>query len=119
MKRFRVLFVAILVLAVAGFAYAQGPGYGGYGMGPGMMGGYGGYGMGPGMMGGYYQQSEDCQKFLNDTAKLRKELYDRRFEYSEAYRTPKTTGGDLGKIDKEIRELQEKIYAKAPQGCNW
>jgi hypothetical protein len=30
-----------------------GPGYGGYGMGPGMMGGYGGYGMGPGMMGGY------------------------------------------------------------------
>jgi len=28
-------------------------GYGGYGMGPGMMGGYGGYGMGPGMMGGY------------------------------------------------------------------
>jgi Spy/CpxP family protein refolding chaperone len=28
-------------------------GYGGYGMGPGMMGGYGGYGMGPGMMYGY------------------------------------------------------------------
>ena len=37
--------------------YGMGPGmmggYGGYGMGPGMMGGYGGYGMGPGMMGGY------------------------------------------------------------------
>ena len=36
--------------------YGMGPGmmgnYG-YGMGPGMMGGYGGYGMGPGMMGGY------------------------------------------------------------------
>ena len=32
---------------------AQPGGYGGYGMGPGMMGGYGGYGMGPGMMGGY------------------------------------------------------------------
>ncbi|MBD3811479.1 MAG: Spy/CpxP family protein refolding chaperone [Betaproteobacteria bacterium] len=40
--------------------YGMGPGmmgggYGGYGMGPGMMGGgYGGYGMGPGMMGGGY-----------------------------------------------------------------
>jgi plastocyanin len=37
--------------------YGMGPGMmggcGGYGMGPGMMGGYGGYGMGPGMMGGY------------------------------------------------------------------
>ena len=36
--------------------YGMGPGMmgGGYGMGPGMMGGYGGYGMGPGMMGGGY-----------------------------------------------------------------
>ena len=40
--------------AAPGTPYGYGPGgYGGYGMGPGMMYGYGGYGMGPGMMYGY------------------------------------------------------------------
>jgi cytochrome c553 len=69
---------------------------GGYGMGPGMMGSYG-YGMGPGMMGGYgmglgmmgpgyHGESEACQKFLDENAGLRKELYNKRFEYSEALR---------------------------------
>lgn len=87
---------------------------GGYGMGPGMM---GGYGMGPGMMGGY--QSEECQKFLDDTAKLRKELHNKRFEYSEAYRNPKTTQETLLKLDKEIFDLQNKIYSASPLGCRW
>jgi hypothetical protein len=104
----------------------MGPGYGGYGMGPGMMHGYGrgGYGMGPGMMwGGYgrgpgnFQQSEECQKFFDQNAGLRKELNDKRFDYFEAMRNPKTTGESLAKIEKEIRDLQEKIYAKAPQSC--
>jgi Spy/CpxP family protein refolding chaperone len=50
--------MALGVVAVAayghGYGYGMmGPGYGGYGMGPGMMGGYGGYGPGAGMMGGY------------------------------------------------------------------
>jgi hypothetical protein len=100
-------------------------GYGGYGMGPGMMGGYGGYGMGPGMMGGYggygtgpgYAQSEECQKFLDETAGMRKELYNKRFEYSEALRSPKTTTETVANLEKEIRELQDNIYKKAPQGC--
>jgi mono/diheme cytochrome c family protein len=99
---------------------------GGHGMGPGMMGGgmmmghstMGGYGMGPGMMRGYYQ-SEECQKFLDDTANLRKELYDKRFEYSEAYRNPKTTPEMIVKLEREILELQKKIYIKAPLGCSW
>jgi mono/diheme cytochrome c family protein len=105
----------------------MGPGMmGGYGMGPGMM---GGYGMGPGMMGGYgmryrcgmgpesFEQSEECQKFYDDTAKLRKELHDKRFEYFETIRNPKTTMGTAADLRKEIRELQEKIYSKAPIGC--
>jgi hypothetical protein len=100
-------------------------GYGGYGMGPGMMGGYGGYGMGPGMMGGYggygtgpgYGQSEECRKFLDETAGMRKELHDKRFEYSEALRSPKTTTETAANLEKEIRELQDNIYKKAPQGC--
>jgi hypothetical protein len=114
-------------------------GYGpGYGMGPGMMGGYGGgygaYGMGPGMMygwGGYgpgygrgrgqgYNQSEECQKFFDDTAKLRKELQSKRFDYFEAYRNPNTKPDTLAKLDREIRALQEKIYEEAPDGgCGW
>jgi len=109
----------------------QGP-RGGYGMGPGMMGGYGGwghgYGMGPGMMygrgpgyGRYGQgvPSEGCQKFLDETAALRKELHNKRYEYFEAVRNPKAKPEDVAKQEKEIRDLQEKIYAKNPEGCWW
>jgi Cytochrome C oxidase, cbb3-type, subunit III len=114
--------------------------YGGYGMGPGMMGGYGmgpgmmggGYGMGPGMMGGYgggyggygmgpgyYNQSEECQKFLDETSGLRKELHDKRFEYMEALRNPKTTSETDARLRKEIDELQQEIYKKTPLGCRY
>jgi mono/diheme cytochrome c family protein len=89
-------------------------------MGGGMMGGgmMGGGMMGRGMMGGYYQ-SEECQKFLDETAGLRKELYNKRFEYSEAYRNPKTTAETIVQLEREIYDLQKKIYAKAPLGCGW
>jgi hypothetical protein len=113
-----------------GGGYGTGPGMmgGGYGMGPGMMGG--GYGMGPGMMGGgygmmgrgNYEYSEECKKFLDETSKQRKELYNKRYEYSEAFRDPKTSPEEIAKREKEIRELQEEIYKKAqkvPQGCWW
>jgi hypothetical protein len=108
-----------------GYGMHQGMVGGGYGMGPGMMGS--GYGMGPGMMGGYgmmgpgkYNYSEECQKFLDDTSKQRKELYNKRYEYSEAFRDPKTSPDEIAKLEKEIRVLQEEIYKKAqkaPQGC--
>ncbi len=124
-----------------GYGYGMGPGMmGGYGMGPGMMGGYGmgsgmmgggygmgpgmmgGYGMGPGMMGGYggyHGYSPECQKFYDETAGLRKELHDKRFEYFEVIRNPKSTGESADKLEKEIDDLQDKIYAKAPLGCVW
>jgi len=110
-----------------GYGYGMGPGMmgPGYGMGPGMMGGYG-YGMGPGMMGpgygrgpGYYGQTEECQKFLDENAGLRKELHNKRYEYFETIRNPKSTPESVAKLEKEIRELQEKTYSKAPQGCWW
>jgi hypothetical protein len=120
-----------------GYGMGSGMMGGGYGMGPGMMGGQGmmggGYGMGPGMMGGQgmmggygmigpgkYDYSEECQKFLDDTVKERKELYNKRYEYSEAFRDPKTSPEDIAKLEKEIRGLQEELYKKAqkvPQGC--
>ena len=93
---------------------------GGYGMGPGMM---GGYGMGPGMMGGYgmgpgsYGMRADCQKFYDETANLRKELHGKGFEYFEMTRDPKTKPEKSAKLQKEIADLREKIYSKAPLGC--
>jgi hypothetical protein len=99
-------------------------GYGGYGHGPGMMRGYGGYGHGPGMMWGdpgrrpgYFHQSEECQKFLDQSSGLRKDLNEKRFEYTEEMRNPKTSRESLAKLEQEIRDLQDKIYSKAPQGC--
>jgi hypothetical protein len=110
----------------------MGPGWrGGYGMGPGMWGG--GYGMGPGMMGGGYGygqgmgpgwgrnygygQSEECQKYFNETAGMRKELNDKRFNYFEALRNPKTKPEEAGKLEKEIWELHQKIASKVPAAC--
>ncbi len=128
-----IICLAILsVFAVFAISYAQGPGMmwggqqgwrycpycgqplgqGGYGMGPGMMGGYG-------MGHGYYQQNEACRKFMDESTGLRKDLHIKRFEYFEAIRNPKTDPETVAKLEKEIRDLQEKIYSKAPQGCVW
>jgi hypothetical protein len=95
-------------------------GQGGYGMmGPGMMGqgGYGmtgqgmmGYGIDPGMMWEY--KAKTYKKFLNDTADLRKELHNKKFEYFEILRNPKTKPETITKFEKEIQELQRKIYKK-------
>ncbi len=104
-----------------------------YGMGPGMAGGHGmmdsgGYGMGKGIMGGSYDLewdqrmmhlSEACQKFLDETAELRKELHEKRFTYHEAIRDPKTTTEEVTKLEKELQELQGKIYVKKPLECIW
>lgn len=80
-------------------------------MGPGMMGpGMMGYGMGSG---GGYGDPEKYNKFLDDTVDLRKKIQDKTFEYYEAMRNPKTTMGSLAKKEKEINELQQKLYEKA------
>ena len=119
---------AILVLCavlVSGIACAQGPGSG---MGPGMMGVYGfGYGMGPGMMGGHGPgypgvlgiPSEACNKLLSETSGFRKELHLKRFEYNEAIRDPGTSAESLGRLVKDIYDLQAKIQAKNVGGCWW
>jgi hypothetical protein len=126
MRRSIVTIVVAMGLMV--FAAMPAQAQGGYEMGPGMMGGYGqGYSMGPGMMGGYgpghhFGQgvpSEACNKFLSETAPLRKELHNKRFEYWEAMRDPSTSPETVGKLVKEIHSLQAKIQAKNSQGCWW
>ncbi|HOC45397.1 MAG: hypothetical protein PHT96_05090 [Syntrophorhabdaceae bacterium] len=119
------LTIVCVFILVTGVSYSQGRGmmggYGGYGMGPGMMGGQGCWG--PGMMGGYGYgrtvQDEQCQKFLDDTAPLRKELHDKRFQYWETLRNPKAKPDDVAAQEKAIRDLQEKIYSMNPKGCWW
>ncbi len=116
------LLSLVVVLVSTGYGYAQmgrmmGPGE----MGPAMM---GGSIIGPGMMSpemwrDYLTRNPECQKFLDDTVGLRKDLHNKRFEYFEAIRNPKTTGETVSKLEKEIRDLQELIYAKAPLGCRW
>jgi hypothetical protein len=41
------------------------------------------------------------------------------FEYSEVYRKPKTTPETIVKLEREILDLQKKIFAKAALGCGW
>ncbi len=85
-------------------------------MGQGMMGGMMGHGMmGRGMMGpcmwGY--GAKEYQKFMDDTRELRKELHNKRFEYFEAMRDPDTKPETVNKLEKEMWEIQRKIYEKS------
>lgn len=107
-----ITIVSILALGTFAFAHWSG-GYGGHMMGP----GYGGH-MG-GWTGQRYVAEQADQKFLDETADLRKDLHEKRFEYFEAQRDPDTTTKTLAKLEKEIYELQEKIYKDAPRKAFW
>lgn len=121
MKTLLVGITVVSVLALGALAFAHGtggwggghmmgPGYGsGHMMGPGYGGHMGGWG-GPG-----YGTAESDQKFLDETADLRRELHEKRFEYFEAQRNPETTNDTLTKLGEEINELQEKIREKSPR----
>jgi Spy/CpxP family protein refolding chaperone len=115
----------VSILAFGALAFAQGMG----GQGGGHMGGYGmtGSGYGGGHMGtanagqmgdrtspGYGTNQTD-QKFLDETADLRKELHEKRYEYAEAVRNPDTKRSTIRELEKEIYELEDKIYEKSPQ----
>jgi len=126
-----------------GGGYGMGPGMmgrghmggmmgGGYGMGPGMMGqGQMGGMMGQGHMGGmmgqggsgssgyspeeYKKYQDEYNKYLNDTADIRKKLHNKKFEYFETIRKPDAKREAILKIEKEMRDLQWEIYEKSPQ----
>jgi len=121
MKKVLAVTAVLTVLTLGAVAFAHGPGWGyGHMMGPGygpMMGP--GYGYGPGACGGpaaCFGTDEESQKFFEETADLRKELHEKRFEYMETLRTPGADRKKLAGLEKEIRELQEKIWEKAPRG---
>ncbi len=125
MKKVLVTLTVLTVLALGAGAFAFGPGWFGGGpmmgygtMGPGMMGYYGGgtWCTGPGscFTQGAYGPAYNS-KFLEETKDLRKQLNDKRFEYFEALRNPETKPETITKLQKEIWDLQQKIYEKAPR----
>jgi hypothetical protein len=123
MKKLIVAIGVLTLLAAGTAAYAHmsgwgggyGPGYGHmYGGGPGyghMYGGGPGYGhMGPGYGQMWQGDSEEGKKFLEETADIRRELHEKRFDLREAYRT-----GDEEKaeaIEKEVEELRDQLAEK-------
>lgn len=117
MKKVFVGLTVITLIAIGAIAYAQAPGWHGgtqgtpcYGYGHHMKGvGYGG------PMTGWRGAGHD-QKFLDETLGLRKELHEKRFDYFEALRNPKTDPETITKLEKEIGELRDKLHAKAPRG---
>jgi hypothetical protein len=127
MKTFIAILAAAALFVIGALAYAHGTGGGGWGGGH-MMDGYGGHMMGQGhgghMMGqGYGGHMMDSRgsgygadkQFLDETADLRKDLHDKKFEYFEASRNPETDPAALTKLERELYEIQSKIREKAPR----
>ncbi|MEW6108257.1 MAG: hypothetical protein AB1632_03675 [Nitrospirota bacterium] len=127
MKRLVAGLAIAALLTIGAAAYAHGPGWiGGGQYGPGCENCMGGPGYGGHMRG--WSGTEEQKKFLEETADLRKELHNKRFEYSETLRNPNASTETITNLEKEIRELQDKIHEKAPRsyygksggyGCRW
>lgn len=120
MKKTIIGVAVVAVLAFGTLAFAHGTG--GWNGGHMMNRGYGGHMMGQdygGHMGNWtgsgYGARQTDQKFLDETADLRRDLHEKRFEYFEAQRNPDTTNRTLASLEKEITELQGKVYENAPR----
>jgi Spy/CpxP family protein refolding chaperone len=133
---------AVILIATGAIAFAHmGDGYGGYGMGPGMMGygGYGGYGMGPGMMGyggyggpmmgygpgpdrGYNANLSDEQRakldaareaFFNDTRQLRDQIQEKRYSLNTELNKENPDTAKIAQVQKELSELDSEFDQKS------
>lgn len=58
-----------------------------------------------------------CNKFLDETVRLRRDLSRKRFDYYEALRSPQTGSDTLDRMEKEMSELNRKISAQNPHNC--
>jgi hypothetical protein len=97
------LIVAVGLLVAGATAFAYGPGgWGGRGMmGPGMM------GAGPGW--GYGLDN----KFYQDTAKLRNDLYQKHLELNGVLAAPKVDEAKAKALQADINKLQNEMSDKA------
>jgi hypothetical protein len=102
MKKVLIAIGVVALLAAGTTAFAHG-----WGQGPGYGPGYSMWGGGPGMMWGPgYANDEDAQKFLEETADLRRQINEKRFDLREAYRL-----GDREKAEAVQKDL-DKLYSE-------
>ena len=117
MKKALITISVVSILAVGALAFAHGTGGwgGGHMMGP----GYGNHMMGNGhMMGQMGGGGPQDQKFLDDTADLRKELHNKKFEYFETVRSNDAKPEMISKMEKDIFDIQQKIRDKSPRSTD-
>lgn len=117
MKQVLIGLTILTLIAVGAIAYAQGPGRHGGNQSPCYA--YGGYhmkGVGYGGPTKGWRGTGYDQEFLDETVDLRKELNEKRFDYFEAKRNPKTDPETVAKLEKELRELRDQLHAQVPQG---
>jgi len=120
MKKILITISIVSVLAVGALAFAHGTGGwgGGHIMGSGHMmeQGYGNHMMGNGhMMGQMSGGGSQDQKFLDETAELRRELLNKKFEYFEAARRHDAKPDMMSKMERDIFDIQQKIRDKSPR----
>ncbi|MGA8239003.1 MAG: periplasmic heavy metal sensor [Desulfobacterales bacterium] len=147
MKRIKTkigIVAVVFTVGIAAVALAHGwngARYGGYTMGPGMMGygpGYNGYMMGPGMMGygpgygghmmgygpyGYGNLSpQDAAKleqsqetFFNDTSDLRNSIQEKQFALNQELQQANPDQTKVTNLQKELSQLESQFDQKALQ----
>jgi zinc resistance-associated protein len=118
---------AVLLIATAAIAFAHGGGgYGGYGIGPGMMGygGYDGHMMGPGPWTdrGYNVNLSDEQRdkleaareaFYNDTRQLRDQIQEKRYSLNNELNKENPDTAKVTQLQKELSKLDSEFDQKS------
>jgi Spy/CpxP family protein refolding chaperone len=111
MKKLFVVFAMALVLAGATYVYAVGPGPG-----PGPREGCMGYGKGATLTEEQRTQFQELrQKFHDETAKLREQIWAKKQELRTLWSDSKSGADAILEKEKELRELENQMGDKAVQ----
>jgi zinc resistance-associated protein len=129
------VIAVVFTVVTAGIVFAHGgfdgpmrdygPGYGGYRMGPGMM-GYGGYGghmmgYGPWSDRGYGRNLSDAkvakldaarEQFFNDTRELRNQIADKQFDLRRELNIDNPDATKVTQLQKELSKLESEFDQK-------
>jgi len=111
MKKVFVVFAMALVLAGATYVYAVGPGPG-----PGPREGCMGFGKGASLTEEQKAQFQELrQKFHDETAKLREQIWAKRQELRTLWSDSKSGADAILEKEKELRELENQMRDRAVQ----
>jgi Spy/CpxP family protein refolding chaperone len=120
------IVAVVFTVGIAAVALAHGwdgSGYGGYVMGPGMMGygpGYGGHMMGYGPYGNGNLSPQDTtkleqsqQKFFNDTNDLRNSIQEKQFALNQELQQTNPDRDKVTNLQKELSQLESQFDQRA------